>query len=209
MAPPPQSAVTRSIYLGTFAAIAVVATLSVVIYRSAVDDAVAQHSSQQLAMVRTAAVGVQGEIQAMSARLRQFNSLPSVQNLDVRSSSQRVEAAFGDNANGADQPDRPRRRRRAACIYWTPNGELLAQGRAGISRRRRSGHGRRIAPTRTQVRMMHGWANSVPSRRALVIPVWRTSPSAENPERRTTTSTACSRSSSTSTGSSRSTSARR
>ena len=54
------------------------------IYRSAVDDAVAQHSNQQLAMVRTAAVGVHGEIQAMTARLRQFASLPSIQNIDVR-----------------------------------------------------------------------------------------------------------------------------
>ena len=59
LAPRPSSAVTRSIYLSTLAAIAVVATLSMVIYRSAVEVAVAQHSSQQLAMVRTAAVGVQ------------------------------------------------------------------------------------------------------------------------------------------------------
>lgn len=98
--PLPESAVTRSIYLGTFAAIAIVAALSVFIYRSAVDDAVAQHAAQQLATVRTAAVGVQGEIQALTARLRQFQSLPSVQNLDVAFLSQRVEAAFGDNASG-------------------------------------------------------------------------------------------------------------
>ena len=98
--PRPQSAVTRSIYLGTFAAIALVATLSLIIYRSAVDDAVAQHSNQQVAMVRTAAVGVQAEIQAMTARLRQFGSLPSVQNIDQPVLSQRVEAAFGENATG-------------------------------------------------------------------------------------------------------------
>ena len=83
MAPRPSLAVTRSIYLGTFAAMTVVATLSIVIYRSAVDDAVVQHSNQQLAMVRTAAVGVHGEIQAMTAQLRQFASLPSIQNIDV------------------------------------------------------------------------------------------------------------------------------
>ncbi|HEX8030753.1 MAG TPA: hypothetical protein VF491_19910, partial [Vicinamibacterales bacterium] len=69
-APRPRSAATRSIYLGTAAAIAVVAVLSLVIYRSAVDEAVAQHSNQQLAMVRTAAVGMQGEIQSMTARLK-------------------------------------------------------------------------------------------------------------------------------------------
>ena len=37
----------------------------------------------------------------MTARLRQFNSLPSVQNLDVEVLSQRVEAAFGENAPGS------------------------------------------------------------------------------------------------------------
>jgi len=30
--------------------------------------------------------------------------------------------------------------------------------------------------------MVHGWANTVSSRRALVMPVWRTAPSAENPK---------------------------
>jgi signal transduction histidine kinase/ActR/RegA family two-component response regulator len=32
-----------------------------------------------------------------------------------------------------------------------------------------------------QIRVIQGWANSVPSRRALVVPVWRTAPSAETP----------------------------
>ena len=130
LAPRPPSAVTRSIYLGTVAAIAVVATLSIVIYRSAVDEAVNQHSNQQLAMVRTAAVGVQSEIQALSARLRQFASIPSVQNLDVPVLSQRVEAAFGDNASGlinfimrADVDGR--------LYVWTPKGQLLGKGEVG------------------------------------------------------------------------------
>src|SRR5688572_18147323 len=92
------SAVTRLIWLSTLAVVGVVATLSVVIYQSAVADAVARHSSQQLAMVRTAAVAVEAEIQSMSAQLRQFNSLPSVQNIDPVL-SQRVEAAFGGNAS--------------------------------------------------------------------------------------------------------------
>src|ERR671912_2010552 len=94
MAASPPSAVTRFIWLFTLAALAIVATLSVVIYQSAVADTVARHSSQQLAMVRTAAVAVQAEIESMSAQLRQFNSLPSVQNLDPVL-SQRVYAAFG------------------------------------------------------------------------------------------------------------------
>jgi signal transduction histidine kinase/CheY-like chemotaxis protein len=174
------SAVTRSIYLGTFAAIAVVATLSVVIYRSAVNDAVAQHAAQQLAMVRTAAVAIEGEVHAMAARLRQFNSLPSVQNLEVDVLSQRVEAAFGDNASGlinlvvrADAGGR--------LYYWTPDGELRGQGDTIVrdpalwqwaSDRRNA----------SQTRIIHGWDNSVASRRAIVMPVWRISPSNETPK---------------------------
>ena len=178
-APRPSSAVTRSIYLGTLAAIAVVATLSTVIYRSAVDVAVAQHSSQQLAMVRTAAVGVQAEIQAMAARLRQFGSLPSVQNLDIEVLSQRVDAAFGDNASGlinlvarADAAGR--------LFYWTPTGEMSGKGEPGY----RDADIWAWASNRnnaSQVRIIHGWANSAPSRRALIMPVWRNAPSAENP----------------------------
>jgi signal transduction histidine kinase/ActR/RegA family two-component response regulator len=180
MARHPQSAVTRSIYLGTFAALAVVATLSVVIYRSAVSDAVAQHATQQLAMVRTAAVGVEGEIHAMAARLRQFNSLPSVQNLvDIPVLSQRVEASFGENASGlinlivrVDANGR--------LYYWTPKGELLGKG--DISPRDQEiwawASNRANA---NKVRMIHGWANSVSSRRALVVPVWQNSPSGEAP----------------------------
>ena len=56
--PPPATsttAVTRAIVLGTLAALIVVGTLSVLIYRSTVSGAIAQHSAQQLAMVRTAA----------------------------------------------------------------------------------------------------------------------------------------------------------
>jgi len=180
LAPGPPSAVTRSIYLGTLAAIAVVATLSVVIYRSAVDEAVAQNSSQQLAMVRTAAVGVQGEIQAMTARLRQFGSLPSVQNLDVPVLSQRVDAAFGENASGlinlivrADAGGK--------LYFWSPKGELLGKGDATF----RDEELWKWASNRanaSQVRMIHGWANAVSSRRAIAIPVWRSSPSAEVPK---------------------------
>ena len=34
----------------------------------------------------------------------------------------------------------------------------------------------------SKVRMLSGWANSVSSRRALIMPVWRTAPSAEAPQ---------------------------
>ncbi len=178
MAATAPSAVTRFIWLSTLAAVAVVATLSVVIYQSAVADAVARHSSQQLAMVRTAAVAVQAEIQSMSAQLRQFNSLPSVQNIDPVL-SQRVDAAFGANAttliNFIARIDADGR-----LHYWTPQGEQLRQGETTFHDPALT----RWASNRAnlnQIRVYQGWTNSEPSHRALVMPVWRTAPSAENP----------------------------
>jgi signal transduction histidine kinase/ActR/RegA family two-component response regulator len=179
MVPRPQSAVTRRIYIGTFVAIAVIATLSIVIYLSAVNDAVAQNADQQLAMVRTAAVAIEGEVHSQTARLRQFASLPSVQNLDVDVLSQRVEAAFGENASGlinvivrADANGR--------LFFWTPKGELMGKGEVTY----REDAIWRWATDRAnanQVKMISGWANSVSTRRAIVMPVWRTAPSAETP----------------------------
>lgn len=181
LAPHPPSAVTRSIYVGTVAAFAVVATLSVVIYRSAVEEAVAQHSSQQLAMVRTAAVGMQGEIQALTARLRQFGSLPGVQNLvDVPVLSQRVAAAFGEDASGlvttivrVDKAGR--------MFYWSPSGELLGKGELTLKPDELWTWASNRANA-SQVRMIRGLGTSTPSsRRVIVMPVWETSPSTDNP----------------------------
>ena len=179
MAASPSSAVTRLIWLSTLATLAVVATLSVVIYQSAVADAVARHSSQQLAMVRTAAVAVQAEIESMSAQLRQFNSLPSVQNIDPVL-SQRVDAAFGANAstliNFIVRIDAKGR-----VYYWTPKGEQIGKGETiydDVSWLQWASNRSNI----NQIRIVQGWANSEPSRRALVIPVWRTAPSAETPK---------------------------
>jgi signal transduction histidine kinase/CheY-like chemotaxis protein len=180
MAPRPPSAVTRSIYVATFAAIAVVATLSVVIYRSAVSEAVNQNATQQLAMVRTAAVAIEGEITAMSARLRQFSSLPSVQNLEVDVLSQRVDAAFGDNASGLINLI-VRADANGGLYYWTPNGELGGKGETSLRDQALYEWASNRANA-SQIRMIHGWANAVESRRALVMPVWRTSPSAEIPK---------------------------
>ena len=179
MTPPPPSAITRFIWLFTLAAILVVATLSVVIYRNAVSETVAQHSSQLLAMVRTAAVAVEAEIQSMSSQLRQFNSLPSVQNIDPVL-DQRVQAAFGVQPNSlinlivrADVKGR--------LFHWLPNGEQLAHGETEyLDKALWAWASNRV--NMNQIRVVQGWANSVPSRRALVIPVWRTSPSAENPK---------------------------
>ena len=178
MAPSAPSAVTRFIWIITLAAVAIVATLSVVTYRSAVNDTVAQHASQQLAMVRTAAVAIEAEISSMSSQLRQFNSLPSVQNIDPVL-NQRVQAAFGSQPNLINLVVRADAEGR--LFHWKPDGEQLANGDPG-----------HLDPSlwewasnranMNQIRVLSGWANSVPSRRALVVPVWRTSPSAENPK---------------------------
>jgi signal transduction histidine kinase len=172
-------AVTRFIWLFTLAAIAVVATLSVVIYKSAVDDTVARHLSQQLAMVRTAAVAIQAEIQSMSAQLRQFNSLPSVQGIDPVL-NQRVHAAFGVQPNSlinlivrADATGR--------LHHWMPDGTQTARGESVYLDKALWQWASNRANI-NQIRVIHGWANSVPSRRALVVPVWRTAPSAEAPK---------------------------
>jgi signal transduction histidine kinase/ActR/RegA family two-component response regulator len=167
------------IWLGTLAAIIVVATLSVVIYRSAVEDAVSQHSIQQLAMVRTAAVAVQAEVQSLSSQMRQFNSLPSVQNLDPVL-SQRVDAAFGAQPSPvlmfvarADAQGR--------LYYWTPTGQQMAKGEQ-LEQIPETWEWARERANTSQIRMLHGWANSRPHLRALATPVWRTAPSAETPE---------------------------
>ena len=173
------SAVTRLIWLSTLAALAMVATLSVVIYQSAVADAVARHSSQQLAMVRTAAVAVQAEIQSMSAQLRQFNSLPSVQNVDPVL-SQRVDAAFG--ANPSSLIDLIARIDAGGRLYrWTPKGDQVGTSESTY----RDPALMRWADNRAnmnQIRIFQGWTNSQPSQRALIVPVWRTAPSTETPK---------------------------
>ena len=115
-----------AIYLGTLAALAVVATLSVVIYRSAVRDTVAQHSSAAAgdgAHRRGRRAGRDpGDCRrgcASSAACRACRISTS------RFLGPRVEAAFGDNPNGLVRSDRPRRsregrsttgRRTASCI---------------------------------------------------------------------------------------------
>jgi signal transduction histidine kinase len=174
----PPSTVTRFIWLFTLAAIAVVATLSVVIYRSAVADAVERHSNQQLAMVRTAAVAVQAEIHSLSAQLRQFNSLPSVQNIDPVL-SQRIDAAFGDSASKLVDVI-VRIDANSRVFFWTPTGEQRGKGDDVVN----DPVLRQWAANRAnmnEIRVHRGWPNSRPSQRALVIPVWRTAPSAETP----------------------------
>ena len=178
MAPPSSSSsVTRAIYLGALAALAVVATLSVVIYRSAVRDTVAQHSSQQLAMVRTASVGVQGEIQGLSARIKQFNSLPSVQHLDVAFLAPRIAAAFADNPNGIVRYV-VRVDRTGKLYFWTPEGELGESSVSGIRDAERWTWAQDAANRGRVTFTVPWWLSNPPERlRALVTPVWRTASS--------------------------------
>src|SRR5688572_9429357 len=173
------SAVTRFIWFITLAALAVVATLSVVIYQSAVQDTVERHSNQQLAMVRTAAVAVQAEVQSMSAQMRQFNSLPSVQNIDPVL-PQRIDAAFGVNASKSIEVI-ARIDADGRVFSWTATGEPRGKGELVYTDpvlAQWAGNRANI----NQIRVYKGWINSQPSQRALVMPVWRTAPSAETPK---------------------------
>jgi len=183
MAPPATSSttVTRAIILGTLAALIVVATLSVMIYRSTVSGAIAQHSTQQLAMVRTAAVGIQGEIQGLSAQLRQFASLPSVQNLDVVYLGQRISAAFGENSSGIVRYV-GRLGADGKLYYWSPDGKLLGNALPTSLDAESQSRNTNIA-SRGQVWMGAAWwVPEAPQHlRVLFTPVWRTSPSSENP----------------------------
>ena len=177
MPPSPASSVTRTIYLGTLAALAVVATLSVVIYRSAVRETIARHSTQQLAMVRTASVGLQGEIQGLSARVRQFNSLPSVQYLDVAFTGTRVAAAFADNPNGIVRYV-VRLDGSGKQYFWTPAGDLGESGTSGQGDPDRWKWMADPANRGRVVFMPPWWMRDPPEHlRALVTPVWRTAPS--------------------------------
>ena len=178
--PAPASSVTRAIYLGTLAALAVVATLSVVIYRAAVRDTVAQHATQQLAMVRTASVGVEGEVQGLSAQLRMFNSLPSVQYLDVPFLGQRVSAAFGANPHGMVRYI-VRLDAQGRFYAWTPDGELIQQGSAA-NRDEEQWRWLSDPANRGGLRISRLWMPDPPAQlRAIITPVWRTAPSGEHP----------------------------
>mgnify|MGYP002629363512 CR=1 FL=1 len=175
------SAMTRPIYVGTAIGLAVVATLSVVIYRSAVTDAVAQRSTQQLTMVRMAAIGLRGELQGLSARLNQYNSIPSTQNLDVPVLAMRVNAAFSDNPNrlilavvriDAD----------GQLHEWTPEGLPTIRGVPAVID---PDAWRRLADEANggTITVSPVWwkADSPRQLRALVTPVWRTAMSDVHP----------------------------
>ncbi|MFM8532829.1 MAG: two-component system sensor histidine kinase NtrB [Acidimicrobiia bacterium] len=160
-------------------AIAIVAALSVVIYLGSLGDAADQHSQQQLANLRTAAVGVQGEVQSLAARLRQFSSLPSVQSVDLPYVSQRIGAAFGDNPNAIMRYlvriDANRR-----LYSWTPDGQLQDDGvPAQVSES--DWQQIALAAKGGPVRMSKLWwqRDPPPNFRAVIGPVYRTSPSAQ------------------------------
>ncbi|MEY4095806.1 MAG: hypothetical protein RLZZ53_3005 [Acidobacteriota bacterium] len=162
-------------------AIAIVATLSVVIYLGSLSDAAEQHAQQQLATLRTAAVGVEAEVQSLAARLKQFSSLPSVQSVDVPYVGQRIEAAFGDNPNEiiryVVRIDAGRR-----LYSWTPDGELQDKG---IPAQVAESDWQQVALAGTDgpARMSKLWwlRDPPPNFRAVILPVYRTSPSAQLP----------------------------
>jgi len=185
--PPPEpstTAVTRAIYLGTLAALLVAATLSFLIYRSTVNAAIEQHSMQQLAMVRTAAAAIQGELRGLAALLRQFNSIPSVQNLEVPFLGQRIAAAFGQNPNGIVRYI-ARLDAEGRFYYWTPSGELQ-RGSGNLPPAQAQWSWFADPAHQGQPRVVTSWGRTNPPAhyRSLAMAVWRTAPSGENPSPR-------------------------
>jgi signal transduction histidine kinase/ActR/RegA family two-component response regulator len=86
--------VTRVILVATALILATVGAVSLVMYRAAEEDVVSAFSEQQLTVARTVAVALDADANALEASLRQLNSLPSIQALDVDYIGQRVQAAF-------------------------------------------------------------------------------------------------------------------
>jgi signal transduction histidine kinase/CheY-like chemotaxis protein len=128
-------------------------------------------------MVRTASVGLHGEIQSLSARLRQFNSMPSVQYLDVAFTGTRVDAAFAENADGIVRYIS--RIDAAGKLYnGSPGGRLLEDG-VPVNREPATWTWMVDAANRRRVSISAPWWLRDPPEhlRALVTPVWRTAPS--------------------------------
>jgi len=182
--PPPApstTAATRAIYLGTIAALIVVGALGVLGYRATVSGAIAQHSTQQLAMMRTAAVGIQGEIRGLSAQLRQFNTLPSVQILDVPFLGQRIAAAFGDTTNEVVRYI-VRIDAEGRLFYWTPDGTLIANA-TPVERDPEQWQWNSDPANRGKVGIGPAWwlPDAPRQLHVLAMPVWETAPSGELP----------------------------
>ncbi len=180
---PASTAVTRAIYSGTLAALLVVGALSILTYRSTVNLAIEQQSMQQVAMVRTAAAAIQGELRGLEAMLRQLNSIPSVQNVDPLM-GQRIGAAFGTSPNGIVRYI-ARIDAEGRFYYWTPQGEL--QSGSGTLTPDPAAWGWFADPAhRGQSRVLTTWGQTTPPAhyRSLAMPVWRTAPSGENPSPR-------------------------
>src|SRR5262245_10874885 len=91
---------TRVIYAATAFLLALIAVVSVVIYRATERDVVESFSGQQLAVARTVAVALETEVKALAGSLRQFSTLPSVQVLDLPYTGLRVRAAFEADPSG-------------------------------------------------------------------------------------------------------------
>ena len=174
--------VTLFILLGTIAALIAVSSLSVIIYRSAVRDTIADFSTQQLAMLRTAAVGIQGEMRSLSARLHQFGSLPSVQNVDVAFLGPRINAAFGGDAGGLVRAI-VRIDADGTRYSWRPDGKWVERG---VATRRDPAFWAwtAAAANRNGSRISEVWwrKDSPVNARALSTPVWRTASSGDYPK---------------------------
>jgi signal transduction histidine kinase len=165
----------------TAAVLAVIAALSLVIYRANERDAVQSFATQQLGVARTVAVALETEIAALSGSLRLLNTLPSVQGLDLDFVPQRVNAAFQHEAVVVIQEvvriDMDQRR-----YAWSTKGRVIASGEPVPSQSDAwdwfADRGNAGAVRIDRVWWMTSGADHL---RILATPVWRVASSGEMP----------------------------
>ncbi|HXG86972.1 MAG TPA: ATP-binding protein [Vicinamibacterales bacterium] len=172
---------TRAIYAATGAVLALIATLSVITYRATERDAVASFAAVELAVARTVAIAIDTEVKALASSLRQLNTLPSVQVLNIPFIGQRVRAAFAGDDSGTIRQvvriDGAQRRH-----TWSAQGDLIDSDVATMmpdevwqwfSDRRQQ----------NQVRVSEVWwdARDGSSLLAFTVASWRVATSAEEP----------------------------
>ena len=171
----------RLIFAATAAILLLLALLSVLIYWETDREVVAAFSEQQLAVARTLSVSVQADVRALTASLRQLNTLPSIQGLDLEFIGQRVRAAFEPDSSGlilqVVRIDASQRR-----FAWSLHGERLANAATGI---RDQNVWRWFADRAHEGQLRIGpvwWDPSAPAhQRAVAMPVWRVATSAPTP----------------------------
>lgn len=171
----------RVIYAATAAVLVVIAIFSLVLNRTSERDAVRAFASSQVAVARTVAVAIDTELRSFVWRLRQLNTLPSIQSMDGEFIGQRIGASFeGDDSGVIQQIVRIDAGGRLAG--WSPRGVRLAE-ESGAQGPGALWAWYRDPANRPHARLDPVWwdAEAPASLRVLSTPVWRSATSTDLP----------------------------